>query len=95
MRRMFGKTGSFCDGVMLGMVRDNTLYVRIDDENRATLEKAESFPPLNYAASASPNGLTPPAPIDLEFSEKVSCGDQLSFLTPAASLYGRLMRIAV
>jgi TfoX N-terminal domain len=26
IRRMFGKTGVFCDGFMLGMVRDNTLY---------------------------------------------------------------------
>ena len=25
MRRMFGKTGVFCDGFMLGMVRDNAL----------------------------------------------------------------------
>ena len=25
LRRMFGKTGVFCDGVMLAMVRDNTL----------------------------------------------------------------------
>jgi DNA transformation protein and related proteins len=49
MRRMFGKTGVFCDGVMLGMVTDNTLYVRVDDHNRATFREAESFPPLNYA----------------------------------------------
>jgi DNA transformation protein len=34
MRRMFGKTGLFCDGFMLGMVRDNTLYFRVDDGNR-------------------------------------------------------------
>jgi len=27
MRRMFGKTGVFCDGLMLAMVRDNTLYL--------------------------------------------------------------------
>ena len=48
MRRMFGKTGVFCDGLMLGMVRDNTLYFRVDDDNRATFKEAESFPPLNY-----------------------------------------------
>jgi len=48
MRRMFGKTGVFCDGAMLGMVADNTLYFRVDDENRATFKEAESFPPLNY-----------------------------------------------
>src|SRR4029079_8371426 len=49
MRRMFGKTGVFCDGVMLGMVTENTLYFRVDDENRATFREAEAFPPLNYA----------------------------------------------
>ena len=48
MRRMFGKHGVFCDGLMLGMVRDNTLYFRVDDHNRAAFKEAESFPPLNY-----------------------------------------------
>jgi DNA transformation protein and related proteins len=48
MRRMFGKTGVFCDGVMLGMVRDNTLYFRVDDHNRALFKEAEIFPPLDY-----------------------------------------------
>ena len=49
LRRMFGKTGVFCDALMLGMVRDNTLYFRVDDDNRETFREAESFPPLNYA----------------------------------------------
>jgi DNA transformation protein len=49
MRRMFGKTGVFCDGVMLAMVRDNTLYFRVDDDNRTLFKEASSFPPLNYA----------------------------------------------
>ena len=48
MRRMFGKTGVFCDGLMLGMVTDNTLYFRVDDHNRAAFEEAAFFPPLNY-----------------------------------------------
>jgi DNA transformation protein len=48
MRRMFGKTGVFCDGLMLGMVRDDTLYFRVDDDNRAAFKEALSFPPLNY-----------------------------------------------
>jgi DNA transformation protein len=48
MRRMFGKTGVFCDGVMLGMVADDTLYFRVDDDNRAAFKEAESSPPLNY-----------------------------------------------
>jgi DNA transformation protein and related proteins len=49
MRRMFGKTGVFCDGLMLGVVRDNTLYLRVDDDNRETFKEAEAFPPLDYA----------------------------------------------
>ena len=32
LRRMFGKTGAFCDGVMFGVVADNMLYLRLDDE---------------------------------------------------------------
>jgi DNA transformation protein len=53
MRRMFGKTGVFCDGCMLGMVRDNTLYFRVDNDNRAAFKEAESSPPLNYAKRGS------------------------------------------
>jgi DNA transformation protein len=48
MRRMFGKTGVFCDGVMFAMVTQNTLYFRVDEQNRVTFKEAESFPPLNY-----------------------------------------------
>ena len=48
LRRMFGKTGVFCDGVMFGMVTANTLYFRVDDQNRVTFKEAESFPTLNY-----------------------------------------------
>jgi len=58
-RRMFGKTGVFCDGVMLAMVADNTLYFRVDDENKATFKEAAAFPPLTY----SKRGVT----IDLAF----------------------------
>lgn len=53
MRRMFGKTGVFCDGLMFGMVTDNTLYFRVDDHNRVTFKEAEAFPPLNYEKKGS------------------------------------------
>ena len=53
MRHMFGKTGVFCDGLMLGMVTDNTLYFRVDDGNRKAFKEAESFPPLNYEKQGS------------------------------------------
>jgi DNA transformation protein len=48
LRKMFGKTGVFCDGVMLGMVTDNTLYFRVDELSRSSFKEAESYPPLNY-----------------------------------------------
>ncbi len=48
MRRMFGKTGVFCNGLMWGMIADDTLYVRVDDDNRMVFKEAESAPPLNY-----------------------------------------------
>src|SRR5437763_14836542 len=53
LRRMFGKSGVFCDGVMLGMVTENTLYFRVDDQNRVTFKEAESAPPLNYRKRGS------------------------------------------
>ena len=48
MRRMFGKTGVFCDGLMFGMITDDNLYLRVDDHNRAAFKEAEAFPPLSY-----------------------------------------------
>jgi DNA transformation protein len=48
LRRMFGKTGVFCDGTMFAMVTDNMLYLRVDDHNRAAFKEAEASPPLNY-----------------------------------------------
>jgi DNA transformation protein len=53
LRRMFGKTGVFCDGLMFAMVSDNTLYFRVDEHNRAAFAEAASFPPLNYAKRGS------------------------------------------
>src|SRR5438046_2905595 len=59
MRRMFGKTGVFCDGLMFAMVTQDMLYFRVDDHNSAAFEEARSSPPLNYEK----NGRT----IDLSF----------------------------
>ena len=49
LRRMFGKTGVFCNGLMFAMVTNDTLYYRVDDHNRAIFKEAASAPPLNYA----------------------------------------------
>ena len=48
MRRMFGKTGVFCDGLMFGIVTNDALYFRVDDDNRAVFQEAEAVPPLSY-----------------------------------------------
>lgn len=48
-RRMFGKTGVFCGGVMLGMVAENTLYFRVDDRNCEAFAEAAADPPLSYS----------------------------------------------
>jgi DNA transformation protein len=48
MRRMFGKTGVFCNGLMFAMVTGDTLYVRVDDLNKSVFREAGSTPPLNY-----------------------------------------------
>lgn len=47
-RRMFGKTGVFCRGLMLGIVSDDTLYLRVDDQNRALFKEVETARPLRY-----------------------------------------------
>jgi DNA transformation protein len=47
-RRMFGKTGVFRDGLMFGMVSEDTLYFRVDDGNRELFREAAATPPLNY-----------------------------------------------
>src|SRR5262252_3090743 len=59
MRRMFGKTGVFCNGLMLGMVTNDTLYFRVDEHNREVFEEAQAVPPLNYEKKG--------ATIDLSF----------------------------
>ena len=48
LRRMFGKTGVFCDGLMFGMVTEDELYLRVDEHNQADFEEARSSPPLTY-----------------------------------------------
>jgi DNA transformation protein len=48
VRRMFGKTGVFCDGLMFAMAADDLLYFRVDEHNREAFAEAGSSPPLNY-----------------------------------------------
>ncbi len=43
-KRMFGGHGLFRDGVMVGLIADDTLYLKVDDGNRAEFEAAGSHP---------------------------------------------------
>jgi DNA transformation protein and related proteins len=47
---MLATSGVFCDGVILGMVRDNPLYFWFNYRNRAALKEAESFRPSTTRA---------------------------------------------
>ncbi|MDR8071914.1 TfoX/Sxy family protein [Burkholderia cenocepacia] len=48
LRRMFGKIGVFCNGVMFAVLTDGSLYFRVDDDNKAAFKETERFAPLNY-----------------------------------------------
>ena len=49
VRRMFGGAGIYCDGLMFGLVSDDTLYFRVDEGNRGAFE-AEGMQPFRYTA---------------------------------------------
>ena len=46
-KRMFGGGGLFLDGTMFGLVADDVLYLKADDENRADFDAAGA-PPFTY-----------------------------------------------
>src|SRR4051812_3140865 len=43
LRRMFGCVGVFCDGVMLGLVKDEALYLRVDAQTEAAFAEAKAL----------------------------------------------------
>lgn len=47
-RRMFGKVGVFCDGIMFGMLAEDVLFLRVDEHNREIFKEASAFAPLRY-----------------------------------------------
>ena len=49
IRRMFSGAGIFCDGVMLGLIMEDVLYLRTDEAGRAAFE-AEGMGPFVYTA---------------------------------------------
>jgi DNA transformation protein len=56
VRRMFGGAGIFCDGLMFGLVADDTLYLKADDTNRGDFERA-GMAPFTYMRKSKPASL--------------------------------------
>lgn len=50
VRRMFGGAGVYADGVMFGLVADDTFYLKADDETKSGFE-AEGLAPFVYEGS--------------------------------------------
>ena len=46
-KRMFGGFGIFLEGLMFGLIADNVLYLKVDDENRQRFED-EGLLPFTY-----------------------------------------------
>ncbi len=46
-KRMFGGFGIFLDDLMFGLIADNELYLKVDDENRAEFEEL-GLSPFTY-----------------------------------------------
>lgn len=48
-RRMFGGAGLYCDEFFFGLISDDTLYLRVDDSNRADYAARGAAPFRPYA----------------------------------------------
>jgi DNA transformation protein and related proteins len=48
-RRMFGGAGLYCDELFFGLISDDTLYLRVDDSNRADYSARGAGPFRPYA----------------------------------------------
>lgn len=55
-RRMFGGAGLFADGLMFGLIANEILYLKVDDENRPAFE-AEGMQPFSYDTKAGKRGV--------------------------------------
>jgi DNA transformation protein len=47
VRRMFGAAGIYADGVMFGLIADDTLYLKADEETKRAFEE-EGLEPFVY-----------------------------------------------
>ena len=56
LRRMFGGVGVFHDGLMFALLADDTLYLKVDNDNRGDFEAA-GHGPFRYQAKGATRGL--------------------------------------
>ena len=54
---MFGGFGMFLDGLMIGLIADNTLYFKVDNESSAEFE-AQGLEPFTYFKQNKPMQLS-------------------------------------
>ena len=66
-RRMFGGHGVYLHGLMFGLVADDTLYLKVDDESRPEFEERE-LGPFTYQRDGKPFAMSyyeaPPETLD-------------------------------
>ncbi len=57
VRRMFGGAGVFREGLMFGLIADDTLYLKADQHNRGDFE-ARGLDPFTYRAKSRTTALS-------------------------------------
>ena len=66
-RRMFGGAGLFREGLMFALIARDTLYLKVDDENRAAFEEA-GMGPFTYEKKGKTSAMSyfeaPPDALD-------------------------------
>jgi DNA transformation protein len=49
VRRMFGGAGIYADGIMIGLIADDVIYLKVDESSAPAFER-EGLPPFTYTA---------------------------------------------
>ena len=53
VRRMFGGAGVYVDGLMIGLIADDVLYLKADDKTKPDFE-SEGLGPFTYTGKSKP-----------------------------------------
>jgi len=57
-RAMFGAHGVYMDGMIIGLVEDDTLYLKVDDGNRGRFEEAGGRPFTYHDKAGNPRSMS-------------------------------------